>query len=119
MRRPCVMIVEDEPLVRMMLADQLSEDDFLVVEADNADTALELLSAQPQVSAVITDVRMPGTMDGLEFARRVSAAWPHLKVFVTSGHVQAGQLDLPPDAVFIPKPYPVGAFTAALNQLPS
>ncbi|PSJ36335.1 response regulator [Allosphingosinicella deserti] len=109
-----VMVVEDEPLLRMMLADQLGEDAFEVLEAENADVALSILRTSGlELNAVITDVRMPGSMDGLELARRISVTWPHLKVYVTSGHCQAGDLGMPSDATFVPKPY----FTKAFSEL--
>ncbi|PSJ43323.1 response regulator [Allosphingosinicella deserti] len=116
MASPCVLVVEDEALIRMMLADQLTADHFCVVEAENADVAMAMLRDRPEVSAVITDVRMPGTMDGLELARQISTCWPHLKVFITSGHITVGDPNLPPDAVFVPKPYTAGTFAKLLSQ---
>jgi len=67
---PTVLLVEDEVLVRMMLADQLREAGCTVVEASDADEALLLLRQNlVRIDLVISDVRMPGSMDGLGLAR--------------------------------------------------
>lgn len=60
-----ILIVEDEPLIRMDLADMLEELGYSVLEAANADEAIAILESEPAVTAVVTDVDMPGTMDGL------------------------------------------------------
>jgi CheY-like chemotaxis protein len=63
---PTVLLVEDEVLVRMMLADQLREAGCTVVEAPDADQALLILRQNlVRIDIVISDIRMPGSMDGL------------------------------------------------------
>jgi CheY-like chemotaxis protein len=66
-----VLVVEDETLVRMFMADFLDEAGFRVFEAVNADEALTVLQARPDIQVVVTDIEMPGTMNGLELTRVV------------------------------------------------
>src|SRR5664280_1475281 len=65
-RRPVVLIVEDEFLLRMNAAEMISDAGFNVVEAGNADEAIAILEARPDIHVVFTDFQMPGSMDGLK-----------------------------------------------------
>jgi CheY-like chemotaxis protein len=85
--RPFILVVEDEVLIRMMLADELRGRGFDVVEAQNADEALTLLRSPVPVGLVLTDVQLPGTMDGIGLARLLRATRPELKVVITSGNI--------------------------------
>src|SRR5918998_6850671 len=116
-----VLLVEDEALVRMMAADVLREEGgFKVVEVVNADEALTVLEATADVRALVTDVGMPGSLDGFTLARVVKQAWPHIGVVVSSGRMAPGPKDLPSGALFIPKPYrPEALVTAVRTVLPS
>ena len=101
---PLVLVVEDEPYVRMASASMLQDAGFEVIEACNADEALRLLAANPRVGVVFTDVEMPGTIDGLGLARRIHHDWPGIGVVVTSGRY--GNTSPVSDAdVFMQKPY--------------
>jgi CheY-like chemotaxis protein len=82
-----VLIVEDEFLLRMDAVDMIAAAGFEVVEAINADDAIEILESRPDITAVFTDIQMPGTMDGLKLARAVRGRWPPVKIIATSGHV--------------------------------
>src|SRR5580698_6723942 len=85
--RPIILVVEDEVLIRMMLADELRGRGFDVVEAQNADEALTLLQSPVPVGLVLTDVQLPGAMDGIGLARLLRAARPELKVVIASGNI--------------------------------
>ncbi len=71
-----LLIVEDEALVRIDLADLLGDMGYEVIEAAGADQAIALLETHPEIVAVITDIQMPGSMDGLALARAVRERWP-------------------------------------------
>jgi two-component system, response regulator PdtaR len=116
-----VLLVEDEALVRMIAADVLREEGgFKVIEAANADEALTVLEATADVRALVTDVEMPGSLDGFTLARVVKQAWSHVGIVVTSGRMAPGPKDLPSGALFIPKPYTPTALVAAVRTvLPS
>ena len=102
--RPVVLLVEDEPLVRTLQVDILRDADFWVLEAQDADEAFEVLKRRPDVRAVLTDVDMPGSLDGFEFARLVAQGWPKVGVLVISGKTAPEPGDLPPSARFAAKP---------------
>src|SRR3712207_4874932 len=99
--RPVVLVVEDEPMIRMFAADVLEDEGFEVVEAATAPAALALLEKRQDVAALFTDIDMPGGMNGLELARIVTERWPHIALVVTSGVYRIGADKLPNDGVFI------------------
>lgn len=114
--RTVVLIVEDEILIRMLLAEALRQADYEVVEAANGEEALSVLHASPDPDVLITDVRMPGAVDGFELAAYVRRSKPRLKVIITSGHAGPdGAIHLA-DA-FLPKPYQLGALVARVGKL--
>ena len=84
--RPTVLVVEDVPVVRMLLANHLRGSGFQVVEAANSEEAIRIVEAGRPVQLVLTDVHMPGTsMDGLNLARWLHEHRPDLKVILASG----------------------------------
>jgi CheY-like chemotaxis protein len=102
---PLVLIVEDEPIIRMSAADLLENDGFEVMEATTARAALAILETRNgDVAALFTDVDMPGDMNGLELAGVVYSRWPHIAILVTSGVVRVTG-SLPGGGVFLAKPY--------------
>jgi CheY-like chemotaxis protein len=101
-----VLIVEDEPLLRSMAVEFLSEAGLQTFEAENAEEALDLLQQRAgEVAVLFTDVRMPGSMDGLELARVAHSSWPWIRVIVTSGAFGKPSDTLPNDADFLRKPW--------------
>ncbi|MFE1603298.1 response regulator [Methylobacterium sp. ID0610] len=102
---PVVLVVEDEDLVRLAAVDMLEEAGFAVIEAENADVALIILEIDPTIGALFTDIEMPGSLNGLELAARVSARWPHIRLVLTSGRVRLHTPDVPGSGRFLPKPY--------------
>jgi len=84
---PAILVVDDEPLIRMDVADALREAGFFVHEACDGVEALETL-AQAQVQLVLSDVQMP-RLDGFGLARRLRAERPGLPVVLASGFVRA------------------------------
>jgi len=104
LNRPVVLVVEDEPLVRILQVEILREGEFWVVDANDADEAFEILRHRRDVSVVVTDVDMPGSLNGFEFARLVKQGWPEVGVLVISGKTAPLQGDLPAGAVFVGKP---------------
>jgi len=78
--KPTVLVVEDEVLVRLMIADELREQGLHVLEASNADDALTILQSSLPVDLLFTDVRMPGRMDGVALARFAHSRFPWLKL---------------------------------------
>jgi two-component system, response regulator PdtaR len=102
---PAVLVVEDEPLIRAFAADVLEEAGFAVIEAPSADYALVVLDKRSDVAVVFTDVEMPGNQNGLDLARFVSDHYPNITIIIASGRVRPGPGEIPPNALFLAKPY--------------
>jgi len=103
--RTTILVVENEAIIRMELAAQLADMGLRVLVARNADEAIELLYAHSEISVLLTDVTMPGSMDGLRLAHHVHNRWPPIKIVATSGRLGTGIGDLPLGATFFAKPY--------------
>jgi CheY-like chemotaxis protein len=116
-----VLVVEDELIVRMTIAEYLRDEGYEVIEASNADQALVVLQKGTNVDLVFTDVRMPGSIDGCELARQVRVHWPKLPVILTSGYsdelLTARSIC---EDIVVPKPYrPQAIVTTIKAVLPS
>jgi CheY-like chemotaxis protein len=84
--KPTVLLAEDVPLVRMMVADSLRKSGFQVIEAADGEEAMRVIEMGFPVHVVVSDVHMPGaSMDGLDLARWAHRHRPDLKVILTSG----------------------------------
>lgn len=98
-----ILVVEDQVLVRLPIADALREAGLTVIEAGSADEALAYLDAGGMIDAVFSDIQMPGQVDGLQLARHLRQAMPTIPVVLTSGRFEA--TDVHDIARFIQKPY--------------
>jgi two-component system, response regulator PdtaR len=107
-----VLVVEDEPLVRMVLATGLRDAGFVVVEAISALEALSFLATGQRVDAVFSDIRMP-EMSGLELAARVRKEHPDIAVILTSADSLPSEVEV---SSFVPKPYPLDLAVAAVRN---
>lgn len=112
-----VLVVEDEPLLRMGIVDHLEDEGFTVLEASNADQAVEILVNNLDIQILFTDVDMPGGMDGLKLAAAVRDRWLPIKIVVTSGHREVNVADLPVEAQFFSKPYNPSKISAAFRSM--
>jgi DNA-binding NtrC family response regulator len=101
-----VLIVDDEPTIRQVLIEMLSESEFQTLEAESASQALRTLrKAGAGISVLVTDVRMPGTLNGLDLAKFTRNSWPWIKVIVTTGFAESVEQELPQNVRFLPKPW--------------
>lgn len=100
----CVLVVEDELLIRWAVSDALREAGFRVIEACSADEALEIFAADPP-DIVISDVRMPGSLDGLGLLAIIRKTYPVLPVIIVSGHLQPAAALADGATYFLQKPY--------------
>jgi CheY-like chemotaxis protein len=114
--RPVVLIVEDEVLIRMLLSEALRLAGYDVIEAADADEAIQVMQAAACPDILITDVKMPGSVDGFALAAYVRRARPGLKVIVTSGHAGPDGAVGIADA-FLPKPYDLGLILQRVRSL--
>jgi len=115
--RPVVLIVEDDFLIRINVAELIADAGFRVVEAANADEAIVILESRLDITVVFTDIQMPGSMDGLKLAAAIRGRWPPIKIIATSGLVDVRQDDLPDGGRFLPKPYSSEQIVRTLREL--
>jgi CheY-like chemotaxis protein len=116
-RRPVVLVVEDEHLLRMNATEMIADTGFDVVEARNADEAIGILEARLDIHVVFTDIEMAGSMDGLKLAHFIRGRWPPIKIIATSGHHALKAGDLPAGGIFLPKPYSFESLSSILRGL--
>jgi CheY-like chemotaxis protein len=116
-KSPVVLIVEDEPLIRMGAVDMIRTGGFDVIEAENADEAIVILEHRFDISVVFTDIQMPGSMDGLKLAAAIRGRWPPIKIVATSGLLKICNDGLPSGSHFLPKPYSASQIVGALREL--
>ena len=102
---PAVLIVEDEPLVRLCAAQTVEDAGYEVIEAESADEAIAILESRRDIRVIFTDIHMPGSMDGLKLAHAVRHRWPPIKIIVTSGRETIAPQDLPEGGRVFAKPY--------------
>jgi two-component system, response regulator PdtaR len=114
--RPRILVVDDEILIRLTIADELRTCGYRVVEAAKADEAVAILRSDTGIDLVLTDVRMPGGMDGIGLARLIRDELPQIKLVVASAHLPASPIGTLADA-FFSKPYDVGAVIGAIAGL--
>jgi two-component system, response regulator PdtaR len=102
--KPVMLVVDDEPLLRMEIAELAEKEGFDVVEASNSAQARHILEGRSDIRVVFTDIRMPGDMDGLELAHLIRKRWPPTTIVICSGNARPSAEDMPTDAVFLSKP---------------
>jgi len=107
---PTVLVVEDEVVVRALLAEEMRAAGMLVVEAASADEAWAFLQAGGTADLMVSDVTMPGSMDGIALMRLVRGVRPSMKIVMTSGNL--GPRDMKEFDGFMQKPY---AFSEAVE----
>jgi CheY-like chemotaxis protein len=115
--RPVVLVVEDEPLLRMLAVEVVEEAGFTAIEARDADEAVALLESCTDITLLFTDIDMPGSMDGLKLAHAVRDRWPPIKILVVSGKQRLQSSDLPSNSCFVGKPYRTSALVDELRSI--
>lgn len=104
-QRVLAVVADDEPLLRMEMADLLTDEGFEVAEATNAAQAMQHLERLDGVAVLFTDIRMPGPRDGMALAREVAARWPETRIVVCSALLDPDLSALPQGAHFFSKPF--------------
>lgn len=114
-RSASVLVVEDEPLLLLIAGDLVEDAGFQPILARNADEAILALASREDVSVLFTDVRMPGSMDGIRLAQTVHVRWPAIKLVVVSAHLVDAKL--PDGARFFRKPYSSEQIISVLREM--
>jgi CheY-like chemotaxis protein len=113
-----ILVVEDEVLLRMPLAEYLRDAGFRVLEAASAEEAMAVLAADTPVDLIFTDINMPGEDDGFVLVDWVRQRHPHIALLLTSGSTNAAtKLDLFEGVSMVLKPYDFAAVEQKLRAL--
>ena len=110
-----VLVVEDDAMMRTKLTEELQNAGYLVVEASDATEAVEMLAVRRDVKIIISDIRMPGPIDGVELCRRARSTYPGIKVVLSSGEPNAAD-STAHDGFFL-KPYRVAWIIRHIRSL--
>src|SRR4051795_7120859 len=114
---PNVLIVEDEMVLRMRAVDIVEDAGFRAVEAVNADQAMAILESRSDISLLLTDIQMPGSIDGLKLAHAVHDRWPSIKIILVSGQVKPSEAERPTDSRFFGKPLAIEQMITELQGM--
>jgi len=112
-----VLVVEDDPIIRMGAIDLVLTTGYEALAAHNADEAIRILESRDDIDLVFTDVQMPGTMDGIKLAHYIRDRWPPVRIMVASGAAIIEESSLPEGSQFFPKPYHDHAIAETMTRL--
>jgi CheY-like chemotaxis protein len=112
-----VLVVEDEMLLRMRAVDMVEDAGFASIEAVDADEAVAILESRSDIALLLTDIQMPGSLDGLKLAHAVRARWPRIKIILVSGQLQLTDTDIPADSRFFGKPLEAETMIAVMQNM--
>jgi CheY-like chemotaxis protein len=112
---PAILIVEDDKLQKLLAVDIVEEAGFVAIPVCDADEAVAILEFRSDIALVLTDINMPGSMDGLKLAHAVRSRWPTIKIIVVSG--RGLESELPTDIRFFAKPYQSDAMISEIRSL--
>jgi CheY-like chemotaxis protein len=115
--KPVVLVVEDETILRALSVAVVDVAGLEAVEACDADEAIQILENRADIRVVFTDVRMPGSMDGIILARTIRRRWPQIQLILTSGEEDLGIRLIPDRARFFTKPYPTNQVIESLRKM--
>lgn len=114
--RPTILVVEDEALLRLVIADELRDAGFAVVEANDGGEAIDVLTKQLPVDLLFTDIRMPGDLSGWDLAEQARDLRPNIPVIYATGFSDDAPR-LVPGARLFKKPYRASTIIDAAHEL--
>jgi CheY-like chemotaxis protein len=112
-----VLVVEDEMMLRMKVVDMVEDAGYIPVEAVDADEAMTILQSRSDIALLLTDVQMPGSMNGLQLAHAVHERWPPIKIILASGQLKLSGSDIPLDSRFFGKPLQSAEVIAEMREM--
>lgn len=112
-----ILTVEDEFLIGEYLGHVLEEAGHDVISTSNADEAIAVLESRNDIRVIITDINIPGSMNGLKLAAAVRGRWPPIKIIVATGKDRPDKDQMPEQSQFLAKPYVPERILAAVRCL--
>ncbi len=116
-QKPLVLLVDDDSDVRKIIRYQLTDLGYPVLEAEDSAEALAMLGSVPDIGILVSDIVLPGNMNGLEIGCLVRASYPHIQVLLISGYADDAQAGGPNESPLfvLKKPFTKGMLQAALD----
>src|SRR5271166_3210557 len=111
-----ILTVEDEFLISEYLCAILESGGHRVIATFDAGEAIEVLERVRDIQLVITDIDMPGSMDGLRLAAAIRDRWPPIHLIVAAGQARPLSGELPSGSLFVPKPYGPDEILSAVRR---
>lgn len=99
-----VLVIEDEPVLRIDVVDMLEGAGFEVIESTSVEDALHILESRPDIRIVYMDLDMPKGVDGVKVAAAIRDRWPPIEIVLTASRVDGARIQLPVRAKFFAKP---------------
>ena len=112
-----VLVVEDEMMLRMRVVDMVEDAGYIPVEAVDADEAMAILLSRSDIALMLTDVQMPGSMNGLQLAHAVHERWPPIRIILASGQLKLSGGEIPQNSRFFAKPLQSGEIIAEMRKM--
>jgi CheY-like chemotaxis protein len=115
-----ILVVDDEAIIRMLVMDALEDARFTGLEASEGSAALKILQSEPGVEMLITDVGLPGGLNGRQLADAARVARPGLKVLFITGYAEKaviGDGDLETGMQILAKPFAMEALTRKIRDM--
>jgi len=112
-----ILVVEDEMLLRMRAVDMVEDAGYTSLEAVDADEAVAILESRSDIALLLTDIQMPGSMDGLKLAHTVHERWPPIRIILVSGQLELANIVIPPNSRFFGKPIEAGEMIAQMQKM--
>jgi DNA-binding response OmpR family regulator len=112
-----IVVVEDDLIISEYLSGILTDKGYSVITAANADDAIATLETRNDVRMLITDINMPGPMNGLTLAATVRDRWPQIKIIITTGRERPKIEQVPSGSLYLKKPFTPGSVMAAVLSL--
>lgn len=112
-----VLIVEDEPVLRIEATDMVERAGFEAVEATSVEDAIHILEHRPDIRIVYIDLDMPRGVKGIEIAAAIRDRWPPIEIILTAANFAKADLDLPVRSEFYSKPIQHSEIVAAMRRM--
>lgn len=112
-----ILIVEDEAIIRFELIDLFEEEGYRVFGAADADEAIAILDEHGEVRVVLTDIEMPGSMNGLKLAHYIRDRFPPTLLLVASGRVSVPASEMPEHSAYLAKPFDPAAMLRKIDEM--
>jgi two-component system, response regulator PdtaR len=112
-----IIVAEDDFIMSEYLSGILIEKGYSVIAVANADDAIAMLETRNDVRMLITDINMPGSLNGLNLAATVRDRWPQIKIIITTGRDRPKIEEVPEGSLYLRKPYTPGSVMAAVLSL--